>query len=72
MHLQVRKIALLDENMVLTPGASSIVYPADLKSLIYGKDLTGEVNKISYYYNIPASYVYTIFYALYLSHFTDD
>ena len=37
------------------------MYPADLKSLIYGKDLTGEVNKISYYYNIPASYVYTIF-----------
>ena len=49
--LQVRKIALFDENTVLTSGARGIVYPSDLKSLIYGEDLTGEVNITNYHTN---------------------
>ena len=43
LNLQVQRLALLDDSTILNPGNKFVVYPSDLRSLIYDKDLTGEV-----------------------------
>ena len=52
LNLQVQRLALLDDDStVLNPGKKCIVYPSDLRSLIYDQDLTGEVVIIQFMYN---------------------